>query len=149
MWAHKQFVTRVRTVFYFSHDITNPWMAIKTTIFTYRQRVSLVQFVFCWWRHNRLLMKSQWPDYCDAMTWILISNSLVINFIHGDIHDRSCKKYTFHLHPYLKISSAHTGQRNRVHSNSAWIKKWLCTSKSSNNWVWGEFAALDILYCQI
>ena len=50
---------------------------------------------FCCWRHNRLLMTSQWPDNYDAITWIVISNSLDIDFIHGDIHDRSCKKKTF------------------------------------------------------
>ena len=31
-------------------------------------------------------MTSQWPDNCDAITWIVISNSLDIDFIHGDIH---------------------------------------------------------------
>ena len=41
---------------------------------------------------SRLLMTSQWPDNYDAITWIVISNSLDIDFIHGDIHDRSCKK---------------------------------------------------------
>ena len=33
-----------------------------------------------------------WPDNCDAITWIVIFNSLDIDFIHGDIHGRSCKK---------------------------------------------------------
>ena len=70
---------------------------LKTTIFTHRSRVSLARFSFCWWRHNRLLMTSQWPDNCDAITWIMISNSLDINFIHGDIHGRSCKKLGFLL----------------------------------------------------
>ena len=36
-------------------------------------------------------MTSQWPDNCDANTWQVISNSLDIDFIHGDIHDPSCK----------------------------------------------------------
>ena len=54
-------------------------------------RVSLAQFSFCWWRHNRLLMTSQWLDNCDAITWIMICNSLDIDFIHGDIRGRSCK----------------------------------------------------------
>ena len=34
----------------------------------------------------------------------MISNSLDIDFIHGDIHDRSCKKYLFNwynnINPY-------------------------------------------------
>ena len=53
--------------------------------------VSLV--AFCWWRHNRLLMTSQWPDNCDTSTWQVICYSLDVNFIHGDIHSRSCKRY--------------------------------------------------------
>ena len=91
-WACKQFVTRVHTLLYFLHDITNTWTTIKTKIFTHRPRGSLAQSTFCWWRHNRVLMTSQWPDNCDAITWIVISNSLDIDFIHGDIHGRSCKK---------------------------------------------------------
>ena len=91
-WAHKQFVTRVHTLFYFLHDITNPSMTLKTRIFTHHPRVSLVRFTFCWWRHNRLATTSQWQDNCDANTWQVISNSLDIDFIHGDIHGRSCKK---------------------------------------------------------
>ena len=58
----------------------NPQMTLKMRIFTH-----------CWWRHNRLAMTSQWPDNCDANTWQVISNSLDIDFIHGDIHGRSCK----------------------------------------------------------
>ena len=91
-WAHNQFVTRVHTVFYFLHDITNPSMTMKTTIFTHHSCVSLARFAFCWWRHNRLLMTSQRPDNCDASTLEVISNSLDIDFIHGDIHGRSCNK---------------------------------------------------------
>ena len=49
------------------------------------------QFSFRWWRHNQLLMTSQWPDNCDKVTWIAISNSLDIDFIHGNIHGQSCK----------------------------------------------------------
>ena len=58
----KQFVTRVHTLFYFLHDITNLYMMIKTAIFTHRPMSSLARFSFCWWRHNRLLMSLQWPD---------------------------------------------------------------------------------------
>ena len=92
-WAQKRFVTIVHTLFYFLHHITNPWMTINTKSFTHRPRDSLARFSFCWWRHNRLLMTSQWPDNCDAITWIMISDSLDIDFIHGDIHGRLCKIY--------------------------------------------------------
>ena len=65
---------------------------MKTTIFTHRPRVSLYRFSFCRWRHNRLLITSQWPNNCDTLTWIVISNSLDVDFIHGDINSRSCTK---------------------------------------------------------
>ena len=96
-WAQKQFVTRVHTSFIFLHDTTNPKMTIKATIFTHHPRVSFARFLFRWWRHNRLLMTSQWPDNCEATTWIMITNSLAIDFIHGDIHGRSCKKSIYFL----------------------------------------------------
>ena len=38
----------------------------KTPIFAHRSRVSLTRFSLGWWRHNRLLMTSQWPDSCHA-----------------------------------------------------------------------------------
>ena len=34
---------------------------------------------------------------CDAITWKVISNSLDINFIYGDIHGRSCKKHEYDI----------------------------------------------------
>ena len=48
--------------------------------FTHRPRVSLGRFSFCWWRHNRLLITLQWPDNCDAITCMIISNWLDIDF---------------------------------------------------------------------
>ena len=68
-------------------------------------------------------MTSQWPDNCDASTWKVISDSLDIDFIHANIHGRSCKKKLFiqenafesvvyKIHPFcsvlnvLKISPA-------------------------------------------
>ena len=91
-WAQKQFVTRVHTLFHFLHDITYPKMTLKTRIFTHHPRLSLARLTLRWWRPNRLVMTSQWPDNCDANTWQVISISLDIDFIHGDIHGRSCKK---------------------------------------------------------
>ena len=58
------------------------------TVFTHRPCVSLARFTYCWWRHNRFLMRSQWPDNCDAIMWTVISNSSDINFVHSDIHDQ-------------------------------------------------------------
>ena len=88
-WMHKQFVTWVYTLFHFLHDITNLWMAIKTMIFTHQPRVSLVRFTFCWWRHNRLLRTFQLPYNCDAITWIMISNSIVFTAIFMAGHVRN------------------------------------------------------------
>ena len=65
---------------------------------------SLARFTFCWWRLNRLAMTSPWPDNCDANTWQVISNSLDIDFIHGNIHGRSCKNAG-----YINV-----GQQNRL-----------------------------------
>ena len=62
-------------------------------------------FTFCWWCHNRLLMMSQWAGNCDVITWIMISNSLDINFIHGDIHGRSCKNVLLHPTELWTIST--------------------------------------------
>ena len=66
------------------------------------------RFLFCWWRHNRFLMTSQWPNNCDAIMWIAISNSLDIDFINGDIHDRTGKK-----DQNLNTMTPHTLSSNR------------------------------------
>ena len=71
-------------------------MTIKTMIFANCLHVSLDRFTFCRWSHNQLLMTSQWPDNCDAITGKMIFNSLDIDFIHGDIHDRSCNFIFIH-----------------------------------------------------
>ena len=103
-WAQEQFFTRVHTLFYFLHDIMKPWITIKRMIFTHHPPVTHVWFSFCWWRHNQLLMMPQLAGNCDAIMWIVISNSLDIDFIHSDIHSRSCKKIPYHLlTPYGNI----------------------------------------------
>ena len=107
-WAHKQFVTRVHTSFYFSHDIRNTQMTTKTTIFSHQHRVSLVLFTFYWWRHNWLLMTSQWPDNCDLITLLVIINSLDTDFILGDIHGRSCE-IMWLIHPFLRLLKCQSG----------------------------------------
>ena len=82
-------------------------MTIKTTIFTH---VSPFRFMFCWWRHNRLLMTSQWLDNFYENKWKVISNSLDIDFIHSDIHSRSSKKF-------LLLMSSSTWE---IHIKMAW-----------------------------
>ena len=73
------------------------FLTLKTRIFACHPRVSLARVTYSWWRHNRLAMTSQWPDNCDANTWQVISNSFDIDFIHGDIHGRSCIISRFQL----------------------------------------------------
>ena len=59
----------------------------KTTTFTHRPRVVLTWSSFCYdvtidcWRHNNETQSHK----------SLMSNSSDIDFIHSDIHDRSCK----------------------------------------------------------
>ena len=86
-----------------------------TSTFTHRPRVSLARLSSCWWRQNRWLMTSQRPHNCDATTWIVISSSLDINFIHGDIHDRSCKKIV----PLLKKIRFQSRYHHKVISKHA------------------------------
>ena len=70
-------------------------MTMKTATLIHHLRFPLPLLMFGWWRHDRLLMASQLPDDCGATTWQVISNSLDIDFIHGDIHGQSCKKIRF------------------------------------------------------
>ena len=58
-------------------------------IFTHRPRVPHSRFSLCWWRLNWMLMTPQWSDNCEAIMCTVISNSLHIDFIQGDIHGRS------------------------------------------------------------
>ena len=97
-------------------------MTIKITIFSHRPHVSLARFSFCWWHHNRLLMTSQWPHNCDRIMWIVISNSLDINFIHGDIHSRLCKKdrLLYGLKPRLHYTRRDTTRRDVTRSHD-WV----------------------------
>ena len=79
-------------MYYFITRYKNQSMMMNTAILIHRLHFPLPLFMLCWWRHNRLLMTSQLPDNCDATTWQVISNSLDIHFIHGGIHNWSCKK---------------------------------------------------------
>ena len=53
-------------------------MTLKTRIFAHHPRVQLARLMFCWWRHSRLVMTSQWPDNCDTNTWQVISNLSIL-----------------------------------------------------------------------
>ena len=93
--AQKQFVTKVHTLFYFLHDITiHKWrwkrrsLHIDPVSHSLGLRSADDVTIDRWWRHNN-------KTNCDAITWIVISNSLDIDFIHGDIHGWSCKKVKY------------------------------------------------------
>ena len=47
-------------------------------------------------------MTSQLRYNCDVSTWNVISNSLDIDFVQGDIHDRSCEKPWSDLYCYRR-----------------------------------------------
>ena len=58
-WAQKRFVTRVHTLFYFLHDITNPYMTTKRRALHIVSVPYLLDFrcagdviIDCWWHHN-------------------------------------------------------------------------------------------------
>ena len=99
-WAPKQFATRVLTLFLL---LARHNESINDDKNNDRYTPSPRHFSFCWWRHNQLLMTSQWPHNCDTITWIMVSNSLDIDFIYGDIHGRSCKKNNYVYFKLLKL----------------------------------------------
>ena len=70
----------------------------KMAIFPHRPHVSLAHFTVCCWCHKQLLMATQWPDNCDVSTWQVISNSIDIDFSHGNIHGQSWKKQQILYH---------------------------------------------------
>ena len=88
-WAHKQFILRVHILFYFLHDIANPSIMRKMTIFTHLTRLVYV-----------LLMSSQLiaDDITNAfhdLTIVTVSNVCTIYFIHIHFHCWSCKKLVY------------------------------------------------------
>ena len=101
-WTHKQFVTRVHKSFFLLHDINNPYMTLKTRIFTHHPRgLNHSPYV--------LLMTSQSIGDDVKMTRQLwrenvTSNSLV-DFIHGDIQGRWCKNVLYPQSDFLYYHS--------------------------------------------
>ena len=84
---------------WYSEELIKTWWCIYASVNSVIiGLISFAWFLFCWWHHNQLLMTSQWPDNCNAITWLVISNSLDIGFIHSDIHGRSCKNPHHPLH---------------------------------------------------
>ena len=108
-WAFKQSATRVHTLCHFIHDIPNPWITIKTTIFTYRPSFLIAQCTFCWWRNIRSWCRKCITRHnnCDTRTRKAKPNSLDINFIYGHICDPSCKKCIYT--PFYSVTTGKTG----------------------------------------
>ena len=84
---------------------------------------------------------SQWPHNCDVIVWIVISNSLDIDYIHGNIHVWLCKK---------KVYSLVMGQSRDCFSTSkGTLKTWVNTDcswmKTSHNTAWIVYKILEML----
>ena len=110
--------------------------------------VSLDRFTCCWWRHNRLAMTSQWPGNCDANTWQVISNSLDIDFIHGDIHSRSCKNKLFiHKNAFENVVCKMAAILPRPHCIKAswlqWFIDWLLWIVTARKEIQGPISISD------
>ena len=90
---------------------------------------------------------------CDSTTWIMISNSLDINFVHGDIHYRSCKKWVstilcvFHITHKIVLVKLHLYASARVTFLTSWWRHQMETFSAllaicaGNSPVSGEFPA--------
>ena len=63
---------------------------------------TLTHSVYSLWRHNRL-RKSLWLGNCEVSTLKVISKSLDIDFIHSNIHYRSCGTYVICSYIYMYL----------------------------------------------
>ena len=91
-WVHKKFVKRVHMNYFISYT-THETISDDENCDPHTSLPFSAPFCLCsvndvtierWWRNN-------YPHKCDATKWQVISNSLYIDFIHGDIHGWSCK----------------------------------------------------------
>ena len=96
-WAHKLFIMKVHTLFYFLHNITSPYMVIKRgsshidPSHSLGLRAANDATIDCWWCQKCII----WCSRCDVCMQKAISNSLGIDFIQGHIYGRSCKKSSY------------------------------------------------------
>ena len=104
------------------------------------------------------VMKLQLTCNCDARTWKVKSNSLQIDFIHDDIHDRSCKKEWFLFRTWRLCGERWLRGSQLVWSaltivvdfsivnwnkrrNWQWICRWIrCLSCNNSFWMFWCFA---------
>ena len=98
----------------------------RKTIYTHQHRASLVLFTF-WWCHNWLCNSGD--DVTNDLVivtraWKLISNSLDIVLIHGDIHDRSCKNHQFPNFKLVQLMSSGKSRRSGCKHCNDNCKKW-------------------------
>ena len=103
-WAHKQFVTRVHTLFYFLHDITNPKMTLKLRISTHHSHVSLARFTLCWWRHNWLGL-SRVTDYPWAVRFSVVTGYKFTNRLTGSCTDDLVETWSCQNHEKVRRNS--------------------------------------------
>ena len=85
--AHKQFVTRVHTLFYFLHDITNPWITLKQGS-SLRSSVCLTRLLYV------LLMTPQSMEDDVTMTTQLWRDNVTSDMwlVRYRFYGGSCKK---------------------------------------------------------
>ena len=84
-------------------------MTIRTKVFTHRPHVSFVRYLFCW-----LPVTSQWTENYETISCKMLSNSLNIYFINGDIHSWSCNNI------------CHIDAANRIHYFPNWMIRLIC-----------------------
>ena len=90
-WVHKWLVATLHIFVVTRHSGDK-----KKTILN----VSLTLFPFCWWRQNRL-------HNCYASMWNVISNLLIMNFMHFHIHTQSWKIIKFWVYGVQWQKSLH------------------------------------------
>ena len=105
LWVEKQWLHMGRFIGWtiWAPSYTSVWQNSGFTWATsWADQCKLHVMPMCVWRRcNRLLMTSQWPDNCNAATWKVISKSLVIDFIHGDLHGWSCRKQWLYMCSFI------------------------------------------------
>ena len=92
-WARNLFITTVHTLTHFLHDIMSPLMSIEKIIFAHRLCVSLNLKIIVITSHFIVqCIKCAMHRVPQLLGSPVERNALDIDYIHGDIHGRSCQK---------------------------------------------------------
>ena len=82
-------------------------------------------------------MTSLWPDSCEAVTWIIISNSADLNFIDGDIHGRACGTKLLIKYQTVLVALIVSAIWSAIDNPNE-----ICISLPDNGWVWKSYPTL-------